>query len=116
MQKIHRFPLAPAGGSLRKSTMRPNRSRTPGRRGLRAAAFTVCATAAAWVTSCTKPTPPPPPALSVIVAQPVQKWVTEWNQYTGRLDARESVEIRPRVGGFIDAIHFQEGKQVKEGD
>ena len=41
----------------------------------------------------------PPP---VTVAQPVKRTVTDWDEFTGRFDAVESVQVRPRVGGFID--------------
>jgi RND family efflux transporter MFP subunit len=57
--------------------------------------------------------PPPPP---VTVAHPLQKTITEWDEYTGRFTAVESVEVRARVSGFIDSIHFNEGQIVKQGD
>lgn len=56
----------------------------------------------------------PPP--NVTLAKPEQRKVVEWDQYTGRLEAKESVEIRPRVSGWLDSIHFVEGKDVKAGD
>jgi multidrug efflux system membrane fusion protein len=63
-----------------------------------------------------KPTaaaPPPPP---VTVAHPLQKNITEWDEYTGRFQAVETVEIRARVSGFIDQVHVNEGQLVKQGD
>jgi multidrug efflux system membrane fusion protein len=57
--------------------------------------------------------PPPPP---VTVARPLQKTITEWDEYTGRFTALETVEVRARVSGFIDSIHFKEGQIVKQGD
>ena len=57
--------------------------------------------------------PPPPP---VTVARPLQKSVTEWNEFTGRFVAVASVEVRARVSGFIDSIHFRDGQVVKQGD
>jgi RND family efflux transporter MFP subunit len=57
--------------------------------------------------------PPPPP---VTVSQPLQKSITEWDEYTGRFTAVETVEIRARVSGFIESIHFQDGQIVKQGD
>jgi membrane fusion protein, multidrug efflux system len=57
--------------------------------------------------------PPPPP---VTVAHPLQKTITEWDEYTGRFTALESVEVRARVSGYIDSIHFNEGQMVKQGD
>lgn len=56
---------------------------------------------------------PPPP---VTVAMPIQKEIVEWDEYTGRTAAVESVKIRPRVSGYIDQIEFQEGQLVKPGD
>lgn len=75
--------------------------------------------ALAALTSCRPPAagpPPAPPPPQVTVAEVVQKEVVEWDEFTGRLDAKESVEIRARVSGYLDIIHFAEGKMVKEGD
>ena len=58
--------------------------------------------------------PPSPPP--VTVATPIRKEVVEWDEYTGRTEAVESVEIRPRVSGYIDQISFKEGQLVKPGD
>ncbi|HEY2137018.1 MAG TPA: efflux RND transporter periplasmic adaptor subunit, partial [Xanthobacteraceae bacterium] len=55
----------------------------------------------------------PPP---VTVARPVQKKITEWDEYTGRFTAVETVEIRARVSGYIDSINFKDGQPVKQGD
>src|ERR1041384_5461390 len=57
---------------------------------------------------------PPPPVVSVV--QPVQREVVEWDEYIGRLESPESVEIRARVSGYLDKVHFKEGKEVKKGD
>jgi membrane fusion protein, multidrug efflux system len=57
-----------------------------------------------------------PPAPPVTVARPMQKTVTEWNEFTGRFVAVASVEVRARVSGFIDSIHFKDGQVVKQGD
>lgn len=57
--------------------------------------------------------PAPPP---VTVSKPVQKSITEWDEYTGRFTAVETVEIRARVSGFIELIHFKDGQIVKKGD
>src|SRR2546426_11698619 len=59
------------------------------------------------------PTPPPP---KVKVVQPVAREITEWDEYTARLDAVDSVEVRPRVSGYLQSIHFQDGALVKKGD
>src|ERR1700730_13718787 len=56
----------------------------------------------------------PPPAATV--ARPLQKTIVEWDEYTGRFAAVETVEVRGRVSVFIDSIHFKEGQIVKQGD
>ena len=56
------------------------------------------------------------PTPTVSVSKPLVRPVTEWDEYTGRFDATESVEIRTRVSGFLVDIHFKDGQQVKKGD
>lgn len=58
----------------------------------------------------------PPPALPVTVAQPLAKRITNWDEYWGRFAAVERVEVRPRVSGFIEQVHFKDGTLVKAGD
>lgn len=58
-------------------------------------------------------TPPPPP--QVTVSQPVTRVVTEWDGYTGRLEAVEAVEVRARVSGYLQSVHFTDGAVVKKG-
>src|SRR6266581_3593271 len=62
----------------------------------------------------TQPAFPPPPTVSVI--QPVTREVVEWDEYIGRLESPETVEVRARVSGYLDKVHFKEGKEVKKGD
>lgn len=57
---------------------------------------------------------PPPPA--VTVSHPLQREVIEWDEYTGHLEAPESVNVAARVSGFIEEAHFQEGAIVKKDD
>ena len=57
--------------------------------------------------------PPPPP--KVTVSQPVLREVVEWDEYTGRLEAVESVEVRARVSGYLQSVHFTDGAIVKKG-
>lgn len=57
----------------------------------------------------------PPQAAPVGVAPAVQRSITDREEFTGRLEAPESVEIRPRVGGTIDAVHFRDGAKVAKG-
>ncbi|HEY4072975.1 MAG TPA: efflux RND transporter periplasmic adaptor subunit [Herbaspirillum sp.] len=73
------------------------------------AAFTLSSRAA-------KPPADAPAPASVSVASALQKSVTEWDDFSGRVEAIDRVEIRPRVAGTIDVVHFQEGQLVKKGD
>src|SRR5580704_19757195 len=72
-------------------------------------------------TACNKAAPGQPaggapPAMPVTVNQPLARDVVEWDQYQGRLDAVESVEIRARVNGYLESINFKDGDEVKKGD
>src|SRR5215813_2196452 len=58
----------------------------------------------------------PPPAPSVTVAPVEQKEIVEWDEFTGRTQPVESVEVRPRVSGYIQEVRFQSGQLVKKGD
>ena len=57
----------------------------------------------------------PPPA-QVTVANVIEREVTDWDEFTGRLQAVESVEVRPRVSGLVSAVRFSEGAMVRQGD
>jgi len=57
-----------------------------------------------------------PPVVSVTVAKPIQKQIVEWDAYSGRMDSVEFVEVRPRVGGYLQSIHFDDGQIVNSGD
>ena len=59
---------------------------------------------------------PAPPAPSVTVAPVERKEVIEWDEFTGRTEPVESVEIRPRVSGYIQEVRFQSGQLVKKSD
>ena len=52
----------------------------------------------------------------VTVARPIVKKLTEWDEFTGRLGAVASVEVRARVSGYLQSTHFKEGAEVQEGD
>ncbi len=56
------------------------------------------------------------PAPIVTVSQPIAKDVVEWDEYTGRLEAVQTVEIRARVSGYISQVNFKDGVKVKKGD
>ena len=61
-------------------------------------------------------TPAPPPAVPVTVAVVEGKSITAWEEFSGRLEAVERVQIRPRVSGVIQSVAFREGALVKAGD
>jgi multidrug efflux system membrane fusion protein len=59
---------------------------------------------------------PPSAPPTVSVAQPVQREIIEWDEYTGRFDATQTVEIRARVSGYLNEVRFKDGQEVKQGD
>jgi multidrug efflux system membrane fusion protein len=65
---------------------------------------------------CRKASAPSQGALPVNVVTAIEKEVNEWDEFTGRLEAVEFVEIRPRVSGYITEIRFNAGAIIKKGD
>ena len=57
---------------------------------------------------------PPPPA--VTVSEPIKRTVFDYDEYVGRFAAINSVEVRARVSGYLDKLHFKDGQLVKQGD
>jgi RND family efflux transporter MFP subunit len=57
-----------------------------------------------------------PTAPSVTVANPIAKRIQTWDEYSGHFEAVETVEVRPRVSGFIDKVHFKDGQIIKMGE
>ncbi|MGK3141262.1 efflux RND transporter periplasmic adaptor subunit [Pantoea sp. C2G6] len=57
--------------------------------------------------------PPPPPEVSV--AQVLIKPVSQWDNFNGRVEAVQSVQLRPRVSGYIESVNYREGDEVKKG-
>jgi RND family efflux transporter MFP subunit len=85
----------------------------------RARSAALLAILALVLTACDQGGPkaaPPPPPPQVTVAKPVTKTVTDHDEFVGRFVAVEAVEIRARVSGYLDAIHFTDGQYVKQGD
>jgi RND family efflux transporter MFP subunit len=74
--------------------------------------------AALALTGCGDKPPAPAAAAAppVTVAQPVKRTVTDWDEFTGRFEAVEEVQIRARVGGFVTSVEFRDGAFVKAGD
>src|SRR5512139_3077794 len=96
---------------VERSERRVHRRRGAGTLGLRTRALAIVLAAA-----CGKAAPPAPPAPSVAVAHPLVQTVVEWDEYTARLSAVSSVEVRARVSGYLQSIHFADGAIVKAGD
>ncbi|WP_277252288.1 efflux RND transporter periplasmic adaptor subunit [Neptunomonas phycophila] len=71
--------------------------------------------AACGGTETTAPSAPPPPP-EITVATVIHERITEWDEFTGRLQAPQTVSLVPRVSGYIEKVLFQEGALVKKGD
>lgn len=75
-------------------------------------ALAACGESAAPAPGAPKAMPP----LPVKTVLPLLREVLDWDEYTGRIEAVESVEIRARVSGYLEAIHFKDGDKVRKGD
>jgi RND family efflux transporter MFP subunit len=64
---------------------------------------------------CAKKKPPPPPPPTVVVSKPLQTKLVDWDDYVGRFESINSVDIRPRVSGYLQTIAFKDGQIVKKG-
>ena len=71
--------------------------------------------AALTVSGGKEPSAAPPPQAVTVAAVP-EREIAEWDEFTGRLEAVDQVEIRPRVSGYIKRVTFAEGKEVKKGE
>lgn len=89
---------------------------TPSR--ARLAALSAVPMLLAAVAACTRaqaqPAAPPPPKITV--ATVLEQPVTEWDEFTGRLEAVDTVAVRPRVSGYVSRVTFTEGAVVRKGD
>jgi RND family efflux transporter MFP subunit len=81
--------------------------------GLRRGLLACCVLAIGCTKAAPRPQPEPP---KVTVAHPVVREVTDYRDYNGTAAASATVEIRSRVRGYIDKVHFVDGQQVKAGD
>ncbi|HDR2471120.1 TPA: efflux RND transporter periplasmic adaptor subunit [Enterobacter soli] len=57
-----------------------------------------------------------PPAPAVSAADVVVKSISQWDSFNGRIEAVESVQLRPRVSGYIDKVNYADGQEVKKGE
>ena len=88
--------------------------------GIHLRVIAAAAVLAALATACrpaqSGPPPGPPPAPAVTVQRPIQKEVTDWDEYPGRMQATEMVDVQARVSGYLQSINFKDGAEVKKGD
>ena len=83
---------------------------------LRETIFWGAGLAGALAIGCRGSAPPSPPPPAVTVAAVPTREITEWDEVSGRFQAVDAVEIRPRVSGYLRRVVFAEGKEVKKGD
>jgi multidrug efflux system membrane fusion protein len=84
-------------------------------------ALAVAVASAIWLSAGSSPShasepAAAPPAPEVTVAQVLLRPVSDANAFTGRIQAVDTIQIKPRVSGYVDSIHFREGAMVKKGD
>ncbi|MBB5208105.1 efflux RND transporter periplasmic adaptor subunit [Chiayiivirga flava] len=79
-------------------------------------AATVLAMSLAFLAGCTPEAAQMPPPPQVSVAEVVVRDVSQWDDFSGRIEAIQNVELRPRVSGYIESVNFTEGQEVKAGD
>jgi RND family efflux transporter MFP subunit len=72
----------------------------------------LAATIGLWAADAQAQAGPP----QVTVAKPLASRVAQWDEFIGRFEATERVEVRPRVSGYIDQVHFRDGSIVNQGD
>lgn len=96
--------------------MEPNNVRMS-YRARRVASYVLILSFAAVLSACSRtaaqPADPPPP--KVTVAEVLEREIIEWDEFTGRLEAVDTVEVRPRVSGYVSKVLFNEGALVKAG-
>lgn len=84
-------------------------------RRLKIAATSVMMTALLYGCTQSSEAQAPPAAPPVSVATPLTRTVTDWDDFVGRFEATRSVDVRARVGGYIQAVHFRDGQTVRQG-
>ena len=95
-------------------TVPPIRSANTAIGAARALASTVVGLVLLAAVPAAAQTPPAPPA--VTVSKPLQREIVEYDEFTGQFAAVEYVELRARVSGYLQSIHFEDGQIVNKGD
>jgi multidrug efflux system membrane fusion protein len=87
-------------------------------RGISLLALVAALLPIALLQACARPSAQPaePPPPKVTTAEVLSRQVTEWDEFTGRLEAVNTVAVRPRVSGYVSSVRFREGAIVKRGD
>src|SRR5437773_2147121 len=70
---------------------------------------------AVWGCGDSQPQLAPPKPPEVLVAEPVRKEITEYEDFTGRTEAEDMIQLRARVTGYLEKANFKDGADVKEG-
>jgi RND family efflux transporter MFP subunit len=65
--------------------------------------------------ACARKPPPAPPPPTVIVAQPISRQVQDWDDFVGQFEAVNTVQLRPRVSGYVQSLGFKDGQIVRKG-
>ena len=74
-----------------------------------------CLAASALVSACGAAKPPPPPPPLAVVARPLERQVEDWDDFVGQFESPASVDLRPRVTGYVTQLGFKDGQEVKKG-
>ena len=82
---------------------------------MRSVAIVTAATLAIGLIGCGRKAPPAPPPPTVVVSKPLQQKLVDWDDYVGRFVAVNSVDVRPRVSGYLQSVGFKDGQTVAKG-
>jgi multidrug efflux pump subunit AcrA (membrane-fusion protein) len=102
---------------MNREPREPRRIFTPSRLAIAVVAAAAIGAAVHFGAPVEASAPPPvPQAVPVSVAAAVERRITEYDEFSGRLEAIDKVEVRPRVAGYIESIHFTPSAMVRRGD
>src|SRR5688572_28663045 len=102
---------APTAGMCASSYIRAIVAAAMGKRTI----ISLSAIVATLGAGCSEPMPPPEVLPLVEMATPLAARVSDWDDYSGRFEPVDSVEIRPRVSSAIESVHFEDGQLVRQG-